>query len=82
MKKLIASFGLLLAGAGLASAFETAVDVPATAITSVPFVITHSGNFYLANDLTFTPPAGTAITIEASQVILDLNGRTLKGTAK
>jgi hypothetical protein len=82
MKKLFAAFGLLLAGAGLAGAFETAQPVNATAITAVPFVISKPGNYYLPNDLTFTPAAGTAITIEASQVILDLNGRTLKGTAK
>jgi hypothetical protein len=56
MKKLVAACGLLVAGAGFASAFDT-------------------------NDLTFTAPAGSAITIEASQVILDLNGRTIKGTA-
>jgi hypothetical protein len=48
----------------------------------VPYVISAPGNYYLAKDLEFTAPAGTAITIEASQVILDLNGRTLKGTAK
>jgi hypothetical protein len=82
MKRIIAAFGLLVAGAGFASAFETAQDVTATAITAVPFTITAPGNYYLPHDLTFTPPAGTAITIEASQVILDLNGRTLKGTAK
>jgi hypothetical protein len=82
MKTLATAFGLLLTGAGFASAFETAVDVAATAITKVPFVISAPGNYYLKDDLTFTAPAGTAITIEASQVILDLNGRTLKGTAK
>jgi hypothetical protein len=82
MKKLITASWLLLSVAGFASAFETAVDVAATAITKVPYVISAPGNYYLPNDLTFTAPAGTAITIEASQVILDLNGRTLKGTAK
>jgi hypothetical protein len=81
MKKLMAALGLLGSLAGYASAFETAQDVTATPITSVPFVITKPGNYYLPNDLTFNPAAGTAITIEASQVILDLNGRTLKGKA-
>ena len=79
--KTILAVSLLFAGAFASRAFETAVDVSATAITTVPFVITKPGNYYLPNDLTFTGPAGTAITIEASQVILDLNGRTLKGTA-
>lgn len=71
------SFALTLG----AQAFQTAQGVVATPITSLPFVISKSGNYYLPNDLTFSAPAGTAITIEASQVILDLNGRTLKGTA-
>jgi hypothetical protein len=79
--KLLVGIGLLALTLGV-KAFETAVNVPATAITAVPFVITVPGNYYLAKDLTFTAPAGTAITIEASQVILDLNGRTLKGLAK
>ena len=50
---------------------------PATAITAVPFTITTSGNYYLASNLTFNLPVGAAITIAASQVVLDLNGRTL-----
>lgn len=82
-KKLLLAAGLFAAAFTSASfAFETAQGVVATPITTVPFVITKSGNYYLPADLTFTAPAGTAITIEASQVILDLNGRTLEGEAK
>jgi len=58
-------------------AFETAQTVTATPITTVPFVITTSGNYYLPANLTGTAAAGAAITIAASQVYLDLNGRTV-----
>jgi hypothetical protein len=58
-------------------AFETAQTVTATPITTIPFVITTSGNYYLPANLTGTAFAGAAITITASQVYLDLNGRTI-----
>src|ERR1700757_2000392 len=61
-------------------AFETAQGVTATPITSIPFVITTPGNYYVPADLTGTAVAGAAITIAASQVYLDLNGRTIKDT--
>jgi len=61
-----------------AKAFETAQGVTATPITSIPFTITTPGNYYLPADLTGTAAAGAAITIAASQVYLDLNGRTIK----
>jgi hypothetical protein len=78
MKKLIA-FGLLIAGAGLAGAFETSQSVTATPITAVPFVISAPGNYFLATDLTSSAP-GVAITIDANEVVLDLNGRSLKAS--
>jgi len=59
-------------------AFETAQGVTATPITSIPFTITTPGNYYLPADLTGSAAAGAAITIAASQVYLDLNGRTVK----
>jgi hypothetical protein len=62
-----------------ASAFETAQGVTATPITALPFTITAPGNYYLPADLTATAP-GAAITVNADQVVLDLNGRTLKAT--
>jgi parallel beta-helix repeat protein len=72
----------LLAGLALLSlpsvkAWEVSTNVPGTAITTVPFTITTSGNYYLATNLTFTTGVGAAITIAADQVVLDLNGRTL-----
>jgi hypothetical protein len=53
------------------------VSVGATAITSVPFTISTSGNYYLASNITTSAFSGAAITIAASEVVLDLNGRTL-----
>jgi Right handed beta helix region len=67
---------LTLAGA---NAWSVATNVPATAITSVPFTISKSGNYYLATNLTLPIPGSPAIIITASEVILDLNGRTLSG---
>lgn len=65
-----------------AQAFETAQGVNATEIKSVPFTITKPGNYFLGSDLTFNG-AGVAITINADEVVLDLNGRSLvaKGLA-
>jgi hypothetical protein len=69
--------GLTLLPVASTKAFETAQGVVATPITTVPFVIATSGNYYLPANLTFTAAAGAAITITASEVVLDLNGRTL-----
>jgi len=80
MRKLLlpsfAALGALASLAMSAHAFETAQPVTATAITSVPFVITKPGNYYLPNDLQCSTP-GVAILINADEVILDLNGRSL-----
>src|SRR3981081_1946183 len=73
--------GLSLLSAASSMAFETAVGVGATAITSVPYTINTSGNYYLAANLSVSSPVGAAIIVNASQVILDLNGRTLSSTA-
>jgi hypothetical protein len=78
MKKLIAALGLLLAGAGFASAFETAQTVVATPITTTPFTITAPGNYYLPANLNVA--AGIGITVNASQVVIDLNGRSINST--
>jgi hypothetical protein len=65
-----------------ARAFETAQGVTATPITSLPFTITTSGNYYLPANLTFSA-AGSAIVVAADEVVIDLNGRSLvaKGAA-
>jgi hypothetical protein len=74
--------GLALLPVGSAMAFETAQGVTATPITSLPFTISTSGNYYLPANLTTAVPAGAAITITASEVYLDLNGRTLANSIK
>src|SRR5271165_2449034 len=70
--------GLALIPAANTKAWDVSTSVPGTAITSVPYVITAPGNYYLASNLTFSAPSGAAITIEASEVYLDLNGKTLR----
>jgi hypothetical protein len=77
-KEKLILFAIFLSTIALASvnAFETAQSVTATPITSLPFTISTSGNYYLPNNLTFSG-AGVAITINANEVVLDLNGRSL-----
>jgi hypothetical protein len=72
--------GLSLLSVASANAWSVATNVPGTAITSIPaggFAITKSGNYYLATNLTVSGLAG--IVVEASEVTIDLNGRTLSG---
>jgi hypothetical protein len=52
--------------------------VAATPITAVPFTITAPGNYFLATDLNVS--TGTGITVNANQVVVDLNGRSLDST--
>lgn len=80
--KFMGLLGLFCCAVSSAFGFETAQGVTATPITAVPFTITASGNYYLPADLTQTAP-GVAILINADQVVLDLNGRSLiaKGAA-
>ncbi len=49
----------------------------ATAITSLPYIITIPGNYYLASSLTVSPGDLVGISIQASNVDLNLNGYTL-----
>ena len=73
----IMAAGLALLPFASANAFETAQGVTATPITTLPFTITTSGNYYLPANLGIALSSGSAITIAASEVILDLNGRSL-----
>ena len=73
----IVATGIALLPFASANAWEVATNVPATAITVVPFVINTSGNYFLASNLTFHGNVGAAIQVNASQVYIDLNGRTL-----
>ena len=50
-----------------------------TKITSVPYTISTPGFYYLAKDLTLTT-SGSAITVEANDVTIDLMGFTLNYT--
>ncbi len=50
-----------------------------TPISSAPFTITASGSYYLTADLTVA--SGNAITVNADDVTLDLNGFTISSTA-
>jgi hypothetical protein len=52
------------------------VRVPGTPISTLPFPINASGNYYLTRSLT----GNSGITINASDVTLDLGGFTLDGT--
>jgi hypothetical protein len=50
-----------------------------TPISSAPFTISQSGSYYLTTNISVT--SGTAITITASNVTLDLNGFKISSTA-
>jgi hypothetical protein len=59
-----------------------AVDAKAekrTPISSAPFTISSSGSYYVTQNLVVS--TGTAITIAASRVSLDLNGFTISSTS-
>jgi hypothetical protein len=77
----IMATGLALLPFASANAFETAQGVTATPITTLPFTITTSGNYYLPANLAVNLSVGAAITVNASEVILDLNGRSLVDVA-
>jgi hypothetical protein len=76
MKKfLVLLTGAILGIANYGFAFETAVPQLAIPIVSVPYTISNPGIYYLATNITTT--ANAKITITASNVVLDLAGRTL-----
>ena len=66
-------FALFFAAIALLGVRATA-DTP---IATLPFTIAASGNYYLASNLSYSGTAGNAITINASDVILDLQGHRL-----
>ena len=54
-----------------------------TTIESIPFTITKAGTYILDGNLTLSGTGLYAITVDASDVVIDLNGFTLKnGTGK
>ena len=50
-----------------------------TQINSVPYIITSPGLYCLAQNLTYSPTSGNAITVNSSDVTLDLMGYCLTG---
>ena len=66
---------LVLATAALTAATASAQTV----INSVPFNITASGKYVLGNNFVTATAAQSAITINAPNVILDLNGFFVSG---
>jgi len=66
----------LLLVAGLSARAET---LDCTAITSLPYVITSQGVYCLTGNLSTSMTSGNAITINANNVTIDLNGYKLGG---
>jgi hypothetical protein len=58
-----------------------APTVSAKSISKVPFVITAPGTYIVKKDLVLASATGAAITINASDVILDLGGRVISCSA-
>lgn len=52
---------------------------PRIPISSVPYIISASGSYYLAGDLQLSDPNAKAITVEANDVTIDLMGYSLVG---
>src|SRR6516165_12402068 len=48
-----------------------------TPITALPYTISAPGTYILLSDLPFSIPGGTAITIAAGNVVLDLQGHKI-----
>ena len=59
----------------------TAVAHTQTVINSIPYTITAPGNYVLGASLTFSPLTGNAITVNAHNVTIDLNGHYLYNPA-
>jgi hypothetical protein len=59
----------------------TVISGYAKTIKSVPFTIDKSGTYNLDKDLTLAGGTGTGITVEASNVVIDLSGFTLQSGA-
>jgi hypothetical protein len=55
----------------------TAVGHTQTVINSIPYTISAPGNYVLGASLTYSSKTGTAITVNAHNVTIDLNGHYL-----
>src|SRR5215831_18036620 len=67
--------GLMVFGCSGAVVWAETTDC--TAITTVPFTITTEGIYCVTQDIETNLAAGNAIEIDASNVVLDLNGHKL-----
>lgn len=56
------------------------VRLPGTPISSLPFLASSSGHYYLTRDLVL-PAGGTAISVSNDDVHIDLNGFALRATS-
>ena len=72
---------LALVTFALSMASSAVAQAPCTAITFVPYTISAPGAYCLTADITTAMTSGTAITINANSVTLDLNGHKLAGNA-
>jgi len=74
---------VLLSGTflAIASGAAPAQTLDCQRIRRVPVTITEPGHYCLARDLSFGSTTGAAIRIDSDDVVLDLNGRTLDGSA-
>ena len=72
----------LLDGQHAAEIIDAAGDEVRTPIASVPFSINLSGSYYFTDNLTYTGSSGTAITVTADHVTIDMMGFTLTGPGK
>jgi len=61
------------------NAWETASGIGGNPIASLPFSVSAPGRYFLVTNLTYALTTGPAITINADEVILDLNGASLHG---
>jgi len=77
MKRLLPFLALAALLPQLASA-DTTIG---TAITALPHTITKPGLYRLTKRLAYSPLSGNAITIEATDVVIDLNGYELIAVA-
>lgn len=69
---------ILLAAASSASADESRIPIYAPATTSTTIVINSPGSYFLTQN--FSSSAEPAISIQANNVLLELNGRTVTKT--
>jgi hypothetical protein len=65
-------FGIAILGATLS--FLSAASYAQTPISSVPYTITAPGKYILSNDLLYSGESGNAITVNTSNVTINLNG--------